>query len=205
MFKPKELIELFDRLTVAEASEMDIDVDAIGRVIDPKKFGRTGLSTVLRALARLSAAGADFALSGLPAPAFAKIIANASKDQVQSVMVDPELRAMLLDEVHRRITAHLHQDRVRDLSAVVHWRLTGGSGEGGYDRYETVIENGKGSVNRTMEGQPKSTITLSPVDFLKLVTNGASAPVMFMTGKLKVRGDLAFAAGVGSLFDLPRA
>ena len=48
------------------------------------------------------------------------------------------------------------------------------------------------------------TITLSPYDFLRLITAHASAPVLFMTGRLKVRGDLAFAASLMTLFDLPR-
>ncbi|CRK60594.1 Sterol-binding [Alloactinosynnema sp. L-07] len=203
--KPRELVELLDRLTIEEAATMDIDVDAIGRAIDPRKLGRTGLSTMLRAFARLAAEGADLALSKLAAVTFAKIITDASKDQLQSIMVDPALRAQVLDEVYRRMGTHLRQDRTGGLHAVVHWRLTGGAGEGGYDRYETLIENGVCSVNRDLEGQPRATITVSPVDFLKLITNNASAPVLFMTGKLKVRGDLAFAAGLTGLFDLPRA
>lgn len=203
--KPRDLVALLDRMTVAEATAMDIDVDAIGRAIDPRKVGRSDLSTMLRAFHRLAAEGANIKLSGMGAGTFAKLISSASTEQVQSIMVDPELRARILDEVFRRMSTHLRQDRVRDLHAVIHWRLTGGAGEGGYDRYETVIENGTCVVNREMTEQAKVTITLSPVDFLKLISNNASAPVLFMTGKLKVRGDLAFAAGLAGLFDLPRA
>ncbi|WP_436492919.1 SCP2 sterol-binding domain-containing protein [Actinokineospora sp. HUAS TT18] len=203
--KPRELVELLDRLTAAEVATMDIDVDAIGRAIDPRKVGRTDLSKLLGAFSRLAAEGAEISLSKFSADTFAKLITHASKDQLQSVMVDPALRATILDEVYRRMGTHLRQDRAKGLHAVVHWRLSGGSGEGGYDRYETLIDNGVCTVSRAMEGQPRATITVSPVDFLKLITNNASAPVLFMTGKLKVRGDLAFAAGLTGLFDLPRA
>ena len=48
-------------------------------------------------------------------------------------------------------------------------------------------------------------MTLTPADFLKLATGNASAPVLFMTGKLKVKGDLGFAAGFMSLFNIPKA
>jgi putative sterol carrier protein len=48
-------------------------------------------------------------------------------------------------------------------------------------------------------------VTLAPVEFLKLVTGNASAPLLFMSGKLKVAGDLGFAAGLTSLFNIPKA
>jgi putative sterol carrier protein len=91
------------------------------------------------------------------------------------------------------------------VEAVVHWRFTEGSGQGGYDRYESVISRGECSTGRDKTAEPRVTITVGPYDFLRLITSHASAPVLFMTGKLKVRGDLAFAAGMMGLFDLPRA
>ena len=50
---------------------------------------------------------------------------------------------------------------------------------------------------------PRVTFTMKPVDFLKLVTGNAAGPMMFMTGKLKIDGDLMFAASVQSLFRIP--
>ncbi|MGQ0838417.1 SCP2 sterol-binding domain-containing protein [Actinokineospora sp.] len=201
---PRELIELLDRMNPADVAAMDIDVDAIGRAIDPRTLGKNDLTALLGSLNRLAEAGADVDLAGMGAETFARIIAHASRDQVQSIMKDAGLRARVLGEVFRRMGSHLRADRVRDLHAVVHWRLTGGAGEGGYDRYQTVIDNGVCTVGREMDERSRVTITVSPVDFLKLITNNASAPVLFMTGKLKVRGDLAFAAGLIGLFDLPR-
>jgi putative sterol carrier protein len=46
---------------------------------------------------------------------------------------------------------------------------------------------------------------MKPVDFLKLVTGNAAGPMLFMTGKLKIEGDLMFAATVQSLFRIPGA
>jgi putative sterol carrier protein len=53
--------------------------------------------------------------------------------------------------------------------------------------------------------EPRVTFKLKPVDFLKLVSGNAAGPMMFMTGKLKIEGDLMFAAGVQSLFRIPGA
>lgn len=49
------------------------------------------------------------------------------------------------------------------------------------------------------------TIMVSPVDFLKLASGNSSAPTMFLTGKIKVAGDLGFAAGLTKLFQIPKA
>ena len=202
--KPRELVELLDRMNPADVAAQNIDVDAIGRAIDPRKLRKNDLSALLTAITRLAEAGADVDLSNMSPDTFAKIITQASKDQIQVVMADPALRARIVGEIFRRMGDHVRAERVRDVNAVVHWRLTEGTGAGGYDRWETVIADSACSVNREMTGKPKVTITLSPADFLKLITQNASAPVLFLTGKLKVRGDLAFAANLSGLFDLPR-
>lgn len=117
---------------------------------------------------------------------------------------DTKVTRAELDEIFDRMDAHLDRDRARDLRVVVRWRLTGGSGDGGYDRYETVLEDGTCKVRREMGQRPKVTITLAPTDFLKLVTRQATPAVLFVTGKIKVKGDLAFAAGLNGLFQLPK-
>ena len=68
----------------------------------------------------------------------------------------------------------------------------------------TVIEHGTCVSHRERTREPRVTITAHPADFLRLITRNASGPVLFMTGKVKINGDLGFAAGLTTLFDLPR-
>jgi putative sterol carrier protein len=202
--RPDELVDLVDGLDPSEPGLAGLDVDVIGRLIDPRKLGKDGFVRILSALDRLAGQGADVDLSKMGAETFARIITRASTDQVQGVMVRPELRARMLDEIFRRMGDHLRADRAAHTNAVVHWRLTGGAGEGGYDRYETIIADGTCTVNHERTQDPRVTITMHPVDFLRLITRNASAPLLFMTGKVKVKGDLGFAAGMTNLFDLPK-
>ena len=139
------------------------------------------------------------------AQTFATIVTTATADQLKTVFATPEWRTRVLDEIFRRMGEHLRPDRASHVYAVVHWRLTGGSDPDGYDHYETVIEDGTCAVNRQWTREPRVTITLSPLDFVRLITQTASAPILFVTGKVKVKGDLGFAAGLTGLFDLPRA
>lgn len=201
--KPRELIELLDGMTPADVAATNIDVDAIGRAIDPRKLRRNELAALFAAVQRLTDAGAAIDLGRMSAPTFGRIVALATRDQLQAVVTDPVLRAKALDEVFRLMGECARPERIRDLTAVVRWRLTEGTGEGGHDRYETVFADGTCTTNRRMAGKPRVTLTLSPVDFLKLATLNASPPVLFLTGKVKVRGDLAFAANLLGLFDVP--
>lgn len=201
---PDRLVELLEGLTPDHPGFADLDINTIGQVIDPRALGREQFVRLLASLDRLAGLGANVDLSRMDARTFARIISRASTDQVQGALGRPELRTRILNEIFRRMGDHLRTDRAARTRAVVHWRLAGGTGDGGYDRYETVIEDGACTVHDRSTRDARVTITLHPVDFLRLITNNASGPVLFMTGKLKVNGDLGFAAGLTSLFDLPR-
>ena len=48
------------------------------------------------------------------------------------------------------------------------------------------------------------TFTIGGADFLRLVTGNAAGPMLFMSGKLKIEGDMMFAASAASLFTIPK-
>jgi putative sterol carrier protein len=199
---PSELVAIVEQLQPDDEGIADVDIDAIARLVDPAKLKANEFVRLLASLQRLSGASVD--LTRMGPQTFARLIAKASKNQLDEVLTRPELRDLILGEIFRRMQVHLRQDRAKAVEAVVHWRFSGGVGEEGYDRYETVISKGTCTVNREMTSKSRVTITIPPHDFLKLITSNASAPVLFMTGKLKIRGDLAFAAGMLGLFDLPK-
>ncbi len=69
-----------------------------------------------------------------------------------------------------------------------------------------MIKDGSITVNdEPTTERPKMAITADPVPFLKLVTGQESGPTMFMTGKLKIEGDLMFASRMTSFFRIPSA
>ena len=83
--------------------------------------------------------------------------------------------------------------------------VTRTNGIEGLPGVEAIIENATCTINKGVTREARAIVTLTPADFLKLATGNASAPVLFMTGKLKVKGDLGFAAGFMSLFNIPKA
>lgn len=200
---PRELISTLQQVDPGDPALKDVDIDVIARGVDPKKLGQDEFADLLAALGVLADGGADLDLAKMDAQNFARIISRASKEQVEAVTSRPGLRERVLDEVFRRMEAHFRTDRAGATRAVVHFRLTGGAS--GEDVYEAVIEDATCTINKGETRDPRATVTLGPVEFLKLATGNASAPVLFMTGKLKVKGDLGFAAGFMTLFDVPKA
>ncbi|MDU0290587.1 SCP2 sterol-binding domain-containing protein [Saccharothrix longispora] len=202
---PGELISTLKQVDPADPALAGVDIDVIARAIDPRKLGEDEFADLLGALGDLADGGADLDLATMDAQNFARIVSRASKDQIDAVTSRPGLRERVLDEVFRRMEVHFRSDRSGATRAVVHFRLTGGFTESGEDVYEAVIEDSTCTINKGGTRDPRATVTLGPVEFLKLATGNASAPVLFMTGKLKVKGDLGFAAGFMSLFDIPKA
>jgi putative sterol carrier protein len=87
---------------------------------------------------------------------------------------------------------------------VIHWNITDRP-DGGVDTREVVIENGTCFTSEKAERDPKLSLTMGPVEFLKIVAGAGNPVMMFMTGKLKAKGDLGLAANIANLFDIPKA
>ncbi|GAA4714111.1 SCP2 sterol-binding domain-containing protein [Phytohabitans rumicis] len=134
---------------------------------------------------------------------FAKIVKTAPDSQIKEVM-QSDMRGKVLDEVFGRMPSLFRADRAGGTNAVIHWTVTGRP-DGGADTYEVVIENGTCTLSPTPERDPKLALTMGPVEFLKVVSGAGNPVMMFMTGKLKAKGDLGLAANIANLFDIPKA
>ena len=134
---------------------------------------------------------------------FAQLIKTAPADQLAAVM-QSERRKPILDAVFERMPALFRADRAGTTNAVIHWNI-GDRPDGGLDTYELVIENGACTLSGAAEREPKLSLTLGAVDFLKVVSGNGNPVMMFMTGKLKAKGDLGLAADIANLFDMPKA
>jgi putative sterol carrier protein len=134
---------------------------------------------------------------------FASKVKSASKDQLEAVMAS-EHRGKILDEIFSRFPSQFRADRAGSTNAVIHWIITGRP-DGGTDTYEVVIADGACTVSSTTAAEPKLAVTVGGVDFLQLISGGANPMMMFMTGKLKAKGDLGLAANLANLFDLPKS
>ncbi|MGH3648196.1 MAG: SCP2 sterol-binding domain-containing protein [Micromonosporaceae bacterium] len=133
---------------------------------------------------------------------FANLVKSASSDQLREVMADAAVRAKVLDEVFGRMGSRYQGGK--STNAVIHWKILDKPG-GGYDLYENVLADGVCTVNKQQNRKPRVTISISGPEFLKLASGNGSPTMMFFSGKLKLAGDIGFAAALSSLFDIPKA
>ena len=132
---------------------------------------------------------------------FAQLVKATPDSKIAEVMAG-DSRTKILDEVFNRMPSLFRAEKAGNTSAVIHWIITGGAA--GSDTYETVIENGGCTVTNQATRDPKLAMTMDPVTFLKVVSGDGNPMMMFMTGKIKAKGDLGLAAQVAKLFDIPK-
>jgi putative sterol carrier protein len=110
-------------------------------------------------------------------------------------------RDVLIGEIFRRFPERLSEEG-RHQSGVLKFKI-GGREDGGVDRWYIVLRNGTCETGRDLDLKPKTTISVSALDFIKLVTGNANPVELFLTRRLRVRGNLVFAARMPSLFTIP--
>lgn len=181
-----------------------VDLDGFAAAVDPALLTPEQFVALIEVLDALGTAGTGLELAGMRTATFTGFLGRASRAQLQALMSHPRLRRVVFAELFRRMDAHLDRERVADLRAVVHWRFTGGADEDGYDRFETKIHRGRCASGEEPTDDPRVTITMDPADLLRAVCGAVSVPGLFLSGRAKVKGDIAFAATLIDHFDLPR-
>ncbi|HET9256594.1 MAG TPA: SCP2 sterol-binding domain-containing protein [Pseudonocardiaceae bacterium] len=146
--------------------------------------------------------------AGMDPAVFARLIKDASAEQLSAVLDDPQRRDPLLETIFRRMVDRFCPERAPSKDSAIHWRITGGPR--GEDVYETWITGTQGgsapscSSSKEPSHEPRVTLTMAGEEFLTLVSGNGSPAAMLMTGKVSLDGDILFAASLSNIFDIPR-
>jgi putative sterol carrier protein len=79
--------------------------------------------------------------------------------------------------------------KVANLKATYQFEVTG---EGG-GLYHAVFDNGSMDIGEGPTATPGCSVTIAAEDFQNLVVGKANATALFMSGKLKIKGDMGLA------------
>ena len=99
-------------------------------------------------------------------------------------------------ESFEQMPANFNADKASGMKAVYQWDITG---EGG-GKWHAVIDNGNIEVNEGQHASPNITITVSDKDWLDILNGKLDGQMAFMSGKLKVKGDMSLAMKLKTLF-----
>jgi putative sterol carrier protein len=91
-------------------------------------------------------------------------------------------------EVFTEIDSRLKSDpsKIGSLSATYAFDLDG-------DNYHIVLKDGQGEAGAGEPADPNITITMKSEDFVDLATGKLDGTMAFMSGKLKIKGDMGLA------------
>ena len=93
----------------------------------------------------------------------------------------------------------LNADAAKGMSSVIQFNL---SGDGG-GNYHVVIKDGACSVGEGAHAAPNMTMTMAAQDYVDMISGKLNGQMAFMSGKLKIAGDMGLAMKMQSLFKRP--
>jgi putative sterol carrier protein len=108
------------------------------------------------------------------------------------VVVVPSAKEVFA-EIQERLTAN--PEKTKGMNAVYQFDLSGD--EGG--QWHIAINDGTASVKEGQAESPNVTITMSASDFVDMATGKLDGTMAFMSGKLKLKGDMGLAMKLQSL------
>jgi putative sterol carrier protein len=108
----------------------------------------------------------------------------------------------VLEKVFTGMSESFNPGKAAGQQAVVQYEIAAPDGT---HEYAMRIADGRCEIENGRAESPRVTIRIGLADFLRLITGGANGMQLFMTGKLKVSGDLFFAQTYQSWFDRPQS
>lgn len=134
---------------------------------------------------------------------FARLVKATPQAEMQRLLHGEQRRA-ILDGIFARMPESFRAAKADGLDAVIQWTITGGPN--GSDTYEIRIADGECTTSsQPSTDSPRLGITVAPVDFVRVVSGNASPALMFLTGKLKAKGDMRLAVDIPNIFEVPKA
>jgi putative sterol carrier protein len=89
-------------------------------------------------------------------------------------------------------------EKAQGVNAVIQYEIAGDQG----GTWHAVIKDGTCSVENGGSTTPSLTINMSAPDWLEMIAGKLSGQMAFMSGKLKLKGDMGLAMKIGSMFQV---
>jgi putative sterol carrier protein len=94
---------------------------------------------------------------------------------------------------------NLNADAAKGMNAVIQFNLTGDGG----GNYYVTIKDGTCTVSEGTAPSPNMTMTMAAQDYVDMIAGKLNGQMAFMSGKLKIAGDMGLAMKMQSLFKRP--
>jgi putative sterol carrier protein len=99
-------------------------------------------------------------------------------------------------QVFEQMPSRFKKEAAQGLNAVYQFDL---SGEGG-GKWQVAINNGTCDIKEGAHASPNTTISMAAQDYLDMVAGKLNPQMAFMSGKLRISGDMGLALRFQGLF-----
>jgi putative sterol carrier protein len=99
-------------------------------------------------------------------------------------------------ETFDAMASRFRADKAAGVTATIQYEISGEAG----GTWNAVIANGACKVSAGSAPSPTLTVQMSGQDWLDMVSGKQSGQMLFMSGKLKLKGDMGLAMKLASLF-----
>jgi putative sterol carrier protein len=103
-----------------------------------------------------------------------------------------------VQETFTNMSSRFRPDKASGTNATIQYDVTG---EGG-GTWNAVIKDGTCTVTPGAASNPNLTLSIGAQDWLDMISGKQSGQMLFMSGKLKVKGDMGLAMKLGSMFSM---
>lgn len=107
--------------------------------------------------------------------------------------------AEAIKEIFAQMPGQINPDAAKGMNSVIQFNL---SGDGG-GNYYVEIKDGTAKVSEGTHPSPNMTMTLAASDYVDLIMGKLNGQMAFMSGKLKIAGDMGLAMKMQTLFKRP--
>jgi putative sterol carrier protein len=101
-------------------------------------------------------------------------------------------------ETFEAMATRFRADKAAGTSATVQYDV---SGDGG-GTWHAVIKDGACAVKEGAAASPNLTLQIGAQDWLDMISGKQSGQMLFMSGKLKIKGDMGLAMKLPSMFSM---
>lgn len=107
--------------------------------------------------------------------------------------------AEAVKEIFTQMSQNLNADAAKGMSSTIQFNLTGDGG----GNYNVAIKDGACTVSEGSAASPNMTMTMAAQDYVDMIMGKLNGQMAFMSGKLKIAGDMGLAMKMQSLFKRP--
>jgi putative sterol carrier protein len=152
-----------------------------------------------RAMDKLRKLAAD--APGYMADGFGRVVQNAPPERLEQLMRSPA-RKPALDGIFWQMPKQVNAEIAKDMTTTIRWRITGRPDDGA-DVYQLEVDKGLVKTVKGESGDPKLTVTMDAVAFLKLASGNLDPMQAYFKGRIELSGDIMVAAKLAQLFKVP--